>query len=101
VLVGAWQASGLTAVLAATGLVLGAVYMLWLYRRVVFGRAESQAVLEMAPLARREVMIFVPLALFVIWLGVFPALLLDVMNPLIAEMISQLGSLAPASANAF
>jgi len=46
-------------------------------------------------------MIFVPLALFVIWLGVFPALLLDVMNPLIAEMISQLGSLAPASANAF
>ncbi len=101
VLVGAWQASGLTAVLAATGLVLGAVYMLWLYRRVVFGRAESQAVLEMAPLARREVMIFVPLALFVIWLGVFPALLLDVMNPLIAEMISQLGSLAPVSANAF
>ena len=101
VLVGAWQASALTAVLAATGLILGAVYMLWLYRRVVFGRAESQAVLEMAPLARREVMIFVPLALFVIWLGVFPALLLDVMNPLIAQMISQLGSLAPASAKAF
>ena len=101
VLVGAWQASSLTAVLAATGLVLGAVYMLWLYRRVVFGRAESQAVLEMAPLARREVMIFVPLALFVIWLGVFPALLLDVMNPLIAQIISQLGSLAPASVKAF
>ena len=39
VLVGAWEASHWVAIFAATGLILGACYMLWLYRRVVFGRA--------------------------------------------------------------
>ena len=54
VLVGAWQASSLLAFLTATGLVLGATYMLWLYRRVVFGRAEKKEVIEMSPLERRR-----------------------------------------------
>ena len=90
VLVGAWQAASWVAFLAATGLVLGAAYMLWLYRRVVFGVLEKPEVKEMARLDQREVAIFVPLTILVLWLGVYPASLLDVMNPIIEQIVAQL-----------
>ena len=90
VLVGAWQAASWVAFLAATGLVLGAAYMLWLYRRVIFGVLEKPEVKEMARLDQREVAIFVPLTILVLWLGVYPASLLDVMNPIIEQIVAQL-----------
>ena len=90
VLVGAWQAASWVAFLAATGLVLGAAYMLWLYRRVVFGVLEKPEVKEMARLDQREVAIFIPLTVLVLWLGVYPATLLDVMNPIIEQIVAQL-----------
>ncbi len=79
VLVGAWKASSWVALFTATGLVLGATYMLWLYRRVMFGKIVSAEVEAMEPIGRREVMIFVPLTVLVLWFGVYPASLLDVM----------------------
>jgi NADH-quinone oxidoreductase subunit M len=92
VLVGAWEASHWVAILAATGLILGACYMLWLYRRVVFGRAEKPEVLEMAALDRREVMIFVPLTLLVLWFGIYPATLLDVMAYTVSDIMANVAS---------
>ena len=96
VLVGAWQASSLLAFLTATGLVLGATYMLWLYRRVVFGRAEKAEVIAMAPLERREIFIFMPLTVLVLWYGVFPGGLIDLMQPAIAGILEQV---VPAGTN--
>ncbi len=90
VLVGAWEASHWVAIFAATGLILGACYMLWLYRRVVFGQAEKPEVLEMAGLDRREVMIFVPLTILVLWFGVYPSTLLDVMAYSVSDILAQL-----------
>ena len=84
VLVGAYKASSLVAFFAATGLVLGATYMLWLYRRVVFGRAEKGDVIRMPVLNNREITILVPLTIFIVWLGVYPAPLLDVLNPVVS-----------------
>ena len=92
VLVGAWEASHWVAILAATGLILGACYMLWLYRRVVFGRAEKPEVLEMAALDRREVMIFVPLTILVLWFGIYPATLLDVMAYTVSDIMANVAS---------
>ena len=92
VLVGAWEASHWVAIFAATGLILGACYMLWLYRRVVFGRAEKPEVLEMAGLDRREVMIFVPLTILVLWFGVYPSTLLDVMAYSVSDIIAQVAT---------
>jgi NADH-quinone oxidoreductase subunit M len=63
VMVGAWQANILVAIFTATGIVLGATYMLWLYRRVVFGRAEKDEILSLEPLNQREIFIFVPLTI--------------------------------------
>ena len=92
VLVGAWEASHWVAIFAATGLILGACYMLWLYRRVVFGRAEKPEVLEMAGLDRREVIIFVPLTILVLWFGVYPSTLLDVMAYSVSDIMAQVAT---------
>ncbi|NBR40454.1 MAG: NADH-quinone oxidoreductase subunit M, partial [Alphaproteobacteria bacterium] len=72
VMVGAWQANIVVAIFTATGVILGATYMLWLYRRVVFGRAEKDEILALEPLDRREIFIFLPLTILVIWYGIFP-----------------------------
>ena len=91
VLVGAWNRANWVAVLAATGLILGACYMLWLYRRVVFGRAEKPEILELEALSSREFLIFVPLTVFVLWFGVYPSTLLDIMELAVSDMLGQIG----------
>ena len=93
VLVGAWQAASWVAFFAATGLVLGAAYMLWLYRRVVFGPMEKPEIQALKRLDRREIAIFVPLTILVLWLGVYPASLLDIMNPVINTLTADVGML--------
>ena len=55
-IVGAWQVNRLLALLAATGMVLGAAYMLWLYRRVIFGKLTKADLMEIADLNRREIL---------------------------------------------
>ena len=79
VLVGAWKASTWVAFFTATGLVLGATYMLWLYRRVMFGGIMNDDVRAMEPMNRREFAIFLPITVLVLWFGVYPASLLDLM----------------------
>lgn len=86
VLIGAYKASSLLAFCAATGLVLGATYMLWLYRRVVFGVADKGEVIRMPVLNKREISILVPLTILIIWFGVYPAPLLDILNPVISSI---------------
>ena len=92
VLVGAWQAAPWVAIFSATGLILGACYMLWLYRRVVFGRAVKRSVLNMPRLEGRETFIFVPLTILVIWFGVYPSSLIDVMDVTIGDLLSHISS---------
>lgn len=90
VLVGAWNRADWVAILAATGLILGACYMLWLYRRVVFGRAEKPEILELEALSGREFFIFVPLTVFVLWLGVYPSTLLDIIELAVEDVLGQI-----------
>ncbi len=94
VLVGAWKASTWVAFSTATGLVLGATYMLWLYRRVMFGGIVHENVNAMEPMNKREFMIFLPITVVVLWFGVYPASLLDVMEgsiQLLLDMVSSSG----------
>ncbi len=92
VLVGAWKVSSGVAFFTATGLVLGATYMLWLYRRVMFGTIESADVSAMERISRREVLIFAPLTVLVLWFGIYPALLLDVMANSILAVLDNVAS---------
>ena len=90
VLVGAWKASTWVAFFTATGLVLGATYMLWLYRRVMFGKVNKAEVQSMEPMQVRELGIFVPITILVLVFGVYPAFLLDVMAVSIQMIIDEL-----------
>ena len=86
VLVGAYKTSSSLAFFAATGLVLGATYMLWLYRRVVFGRAEKGEVIRMSTLTNREIGILVPLTIFILWFGVYPCTSFRYFDPVISTI---------------
>ncbi len=89
ILVGAFKANTWVAVLATTGIILGAAYMLFLYRRVVFGKLEKDDLKAILDLNRREMVIFAPLILVTIWMGVWPAPFLEVMDASIANLIEQ------------
>ena len=92
VLVGAWHASSWVAFFTATGLVLGATYMLWLYRRVMFGSIVSDEVKAMEPMQMREYSIFLPLSALVLLFGVYPMAILDVMSVSIQVVLDGLSA---------
>src|SRR6185503_18235886 len=71
-LVGAYEANSWVAAVATTGIILGAAYMLWLYWRVAFGTSRNADAAAMPDLNRRELALMVPIALAVLWMGVYP-----------------------------
>ena len=86
-LLGVFQVSTWVSFFAATGLVLGAAYMLVLYRRVMFGRLVREDLKAILDLDLREVAVFVPLILIVIWMGVYPSTFLEPIHATVAKMI--------------
>ena len=89
VLVGAFKANTLVAFLATTGIILSAAYMLWLYRRVIFGRLEKPELKAMLDLEPREMMVFAPLVAAVFWVGIYPIPVLDVLHVSVTNLIEQ------------
>jgi NADH-quinone oxidoreductase subunit M len=88
VLVGSYQVSTMVTALAATGVVLGAAYTLLLYKRVVFGELVKPDVRAMKDLSAREVMIFAPMIVLVLWMGIYPSSFTRPMAPSLAKVIT-------------
>ena len=87
VLVGLYQTNTLLAFLAAIGVVLGAAYMLWLYRRVIFGELQNEALRDIRDINTREICIFVPIILGILWIGIYPNSFLTVVHPSVERLI--------------
>ena len=87
VIVGAFEANTWVALLMTTGVILGAGYALWLYRRVVFGKLEKEDLKALMDLTPREIAIFAPLVVAVIWMGVYPSAFLDLMEPTVMHLL--------------
>ncbi len=87
-LVGIYQVDTLVTLFAATGLIVGAPYMLYLYRRVVFGKQVNDDAAKMPDLNFREISLFVPLVIMVIYFGFFPGYILDRVNPSVDRLIT-------------
>ena len=87
VLLGAFKANTWVAFLAATSLILGAAYALWLYRKIVFGELTKGSLKGILDMNRREIAIFLPLVLLTIWMGVYPNSFLDPMAPAVDKLI--------------
>ncbi len=88
------------ALLAATGMVLGAAYMLWLYRRVIFGALEKASLATIKDLRLNEIAAFAPLVILVILMGVYPSFFTDPMMPAIERVLAEIGASSPTRAAA-
>jgi NADH-quinone oxidoreductase subunit M len=89
VLAGAYQVSTTVTALAATGVVLGAAYMLYLYKRVVFGDLTKSDVRSMRDLGAREIAIFLPMIALVLWMGIYPSSFTEPMAPSLTRVLNQ------------
>jgi len=100
VLIGTFDASAITqanlpvsvkwvAIIATTSVVLSACYTLWMCKRVVFGDVNKASVGAMQDMSARELGYFVPLIVLVIWLGLYPTPVLDVMHESVIHLVAQ------------
>ena len=95
-LVGIYQVSSWVTFVCATGVILGAAYMLYLYRRVAFGEQKHADAAAMPDLDAREWLMMAPIAAAVLWMGVYPESFLSPMRADIAALDARLARVKPA-----
>lgn len=87
VIIGSFKVSTIFATLAATGMILGAAYALWLYRRVIFGELVHEDLKNLADLSGREKYSFVLLGGLVLWMGIYPTTFTNIINPAVENLL--------------
>jgi NADH-quinone oxidoreductase subunit M len=88
-MVGVFQVSKVVAAFSATGVILGAAYMLWLYKRVMFGEITNKEVSKMDDIGIREIAMFAPIAILVILIGIYPSVITDLMRESVTHLLAQ------------
>ncbi len=88
-LLGAYQVNTTVALFATTGVILGAAYMLLLYKRMIFGEQKHKDAAEMKDIGRRETFYFVPLVLLVLILGIFPGMVMNKVSPSVERLVTR------------
>ena len=88
VLMGAFEVSTWLAAFAATGVILGAAYMLYVYRRIIFGVLDKESLKAISDLSPREIAVFAPLVILVFWMGIYPPSFLDMMAVSVDNLIA-------------
>ena len=73
VLIGSFKVSIWLAIFGGMGMILGACYMLYLYRRIIFGKLTRTDLMDIMDLSPREILTFAPLVVLTIWMGVYPS----------------------------
>jgi len=97
ILLGTFKVSTLECTLAATALFLGPAYMLYLYRRVIFGtitRADLRNLFDLSP---REKAVFAPLLVLVLWMGVYPSSFLRPIQVSVDHLVQQVNAATQAA----
>jgi NADH-quinone oxidoreductase subunit M len=92
VIMGAMQANFWYAFAAASTLIFGAAYTLWMYKRVIFGAVANHHVSELTDLTTREKIIFAVLALFVLGMGLYPLPLAEIMHVSVRDLLVHVGN---------
>lgn len=91
ILIGAFKASLGYGLLATIGLVLGAVYLLWMYKRVMYGRITKEENKNLRDMTGREYAYLVPIIVFIVWIGVYPKPFLDKMDVSVQHLLEVMG----------
>ncbi|MDX1820678.1 MAG: NADH-quinone oxidoreductase subunit M [Paracoccaceae bacterium] len=87
-LMGIFQVNTWVALVACSGVILSAAYALWLYRKVVLGDLIKESLRSITDMTRREKAIFAPLVVMTLLLGVYPALVTDIIGPSVEALIA-------------
>jgi NADH-quinone oxidoreductase subunit M len=88
-MVGAFHVQTWVAIFAATGVILSAAYMLYLYWRVIFGELVKPSLAAIKDLSLREAAILVPLVVATVVMGVYPKFIFDITGPSVTHLIKQ------------
>ena len=94
-LVGTYEASSWAAIVATTGIILGAAYMLYLYWRIAFGVARTEGAAAMKDLDMREWWLLAPIAAGVLWMGIYPESFLRPIRADIGRVLERVERTAP------
>jgi len=89
ILVGIFQVKILWAVLATSGIIFAAVYMLWMYQRAIFGPIRHDANRFLTDLSFREVAVLAPIIVLIVWIGVYPKPFLSVTEASVSALVNQ------------
>jgi len=90
ILLGIFEYQRSFAVFAASGIILGAVYMLWMYQRVMYGEITHEENRHLSDLSPREIALLVPVVLMIVWIGVYPHTFLRPMDASTAHLLEQM-----------
>lgn len=91
IILGGFAASQLAGVLAATGIIIGAGYMLWLYQRVFFMETNPK-VAGLHDIDAREIMTLLPMVILIFWIGVYPDTFLDYMRASVSHLLERVNT---------
>ena len=99
-LMATFQVNTWVAAVATTGVIFSAAYALWLYRRVVMGDLIKESLKAITDMSGREKAIFAPLVVMTLLLGVYPALVLDIIGPSVAALVENYATALDAAETA-
>jgi NADH-quinone oxidoreductase subunit M len=94
-LMGIFQVNTWVAVVATSGVILSAAYALWLYRRVTLGALVKEGLKTITDMDLRERLIFAPLIIMTLVLGVYPAAVTDIIGPSVTQLVADFAAAQP------
>ncbi len=89
ILAGAWSVYPIAVALGGLGIILGAVYMLWMVERVVWGPLDNPKNEGLADISLRELIVVAPLLVFIIWIGIYPNTFLNPMEAAVRLLLAR------------
>ena len=93
ILLGAFKAGMYTfGIIAATGVILGAIYMLHMYQKVMFGEIKNEENRNITDMNAREILVLAPIIVLIFWIGLYPAPFLRVMEPAVDDLVARLNT---------
>jgi NADH-quinone oxidoreductase subunit M len=96
VLVGASFESYVMVLLSMGGIVLAAAYMLWMLQRVVLGQPKNPTISQLTDLNVRELVTLVPFAILILWIGLYPGPLMEMMDASVTHLVQQMVPVQPS-----
>jgi NADH-quinone oxidoreductase subunit M len=91
VLIGVFKLNTVYGVIATSGVIFSACYMLWMYQRVVYGKVTNPENEKLLDLSLREKTILIPLVVLIFWIGIYPKPLFEKIEPAITEVVQKVG----------